>query len=487
MNYRIMKKMLLLFVLVMASLQAGAVTYSGTIPVMFINTANSAPIESKENYVDATYYIDAMNSTEFKSVGSVSDQQPLQIRGRGNYTWTGFDKKPYRLKLGAKTALLGMKKSKHFALLAHADDDLGFLRNTVGFELSRRLGLDYTPAQQPIEVVLNGDYIGLYMLTETIRVDSNRVDITEQADNETIAENITGGWLIEIDNYDDESQISFTEGNGEKIRLTYHSPEVLSEAQSQYLMNLGQSMDKAIYASDKNSTEWQNLIDIDALAKFYVVQEVMDNAESFHGSCYFTKDRGADTKVKFGPVWDFGNAYHRSTDKFIYNDSPFGQTWIGEIAKFPAFQNKVSQIWYEYTSKVNGDIDSFVNNFISYISSASVKNASRWPNYGNNDIQSSKNNFLNNLHNKVSWLRSQWGEGSVNTIENTKDVKMTITGRSISFSQPVNNIMICDITGKKVNFNQMDNAIEVYAPAGIYIVRYVFADKTKAEKIVIRQ
>ena len=169
-----------------------------------------------------------------------------------------------------------------------------------------------------MEVVLNGEYIGLYFLTETIRVDSDRVKITEQADNISDPEEITGGWLVEIDNYWDADQITINEGNGELIRLTYKSPEVLSDAQSDYLKNLATAADRAIYANDKSSTEWENIIDIDSLATFYLIQEIMDNAESFHGSCYFHKHRGADTKIIFGPVWDFGNSYHRSTDKFIH-------------------------------------------------------------------------------------------------------------------------------------------------------------------------
>ena len=302
------------------------------------------PITSKEYYLNGTYYLDNLGIEGYKSIGSANEPLTLKIKGRGNYTFTGFDKKPYRLKLDAKAALLGMKKSKHFALLAHADDNLGFLRNTMGFELSRRGGLDFTPEQRPVEVVLNGEYIGLYFLTETIRVDSDRVKITEQADNISDPEEITGGWLVEIDNYWDADQITINEGNGELIRLTYKSPEVLSDAQSDYLKNLATAADRAIYANDKSSTEWENIIDIDSLATFYLIQEIMDNAESFHGSCYFHKHRGADTKIIFGPVWDFGNSYHRSTDKFIHQDPPYGQTWIAEIAKFPRFQARVKQL-----------------------------------------------------------------------------------------------------------------------------------------------
>ena len=177
--------------------------YSETLPVMFINTENSQAITSKENYINATYYIETFGLDGYEAVGSKEEQLPLEIRGRGNYTWRDFDKKPYRIKLGSKAALLGMNKSKHFALLAHADDNLGFYRNTLGFEFSRLMGMPYTPAQEPVEVVLNGNYIGLYFLTETIRIDEDRVNIVEQEDYATDASEITGGWLVEIDNYDE--------------------------------------------------------------------------------------------------------------------------------------------------------------------------------------------------------------------------------------------------------------------------------------------
>ena len=214
---------------------ANDIGYSGTLPVMYINTDGGVEITSTEDYVNATYYLDNMGIEGIESIASPDSAFALQIRGRGNYTWRDFDKKPYRLKFDKKAAPLGMNKSKHFALLAHADDQMAFLRNTVGFELSRRLGLKYTPAQQPLEVVLNGKYIGLYFLTETIRVAKDRVNIVEQPDTATDATTITGGWLVEIDNYDETEQVRITEGNGEVIRFTYKTPEILSSQQERYL------------------------------------------------------------------------------------------------------------------------------------------------------------------------------------------------------------------------------------------------------------
>lgn len=418
-------------------MQAWAVSPSGSLPVLHINTTGSVPIVSKEYYLNATYYIDALGLDGYKSVGSAEEPLTTQIKGRGNWTWTGFDKKPYRLKLDSKQPLLGMKKSKHFGLLAQADDDMGFLRNTVGFELSKRLGLAWTPEQRPVEVVLNGDYIGLYFLTELIRVDSDRVDVVEQADGETAPESITGGWLVEIDNYDDPAQIKIKEnkGSGEVMRFTYKTPEVLSDEQEKYLINLVTKVDEAIYAADKSSTKWLSLIDIDELAKFYIVQELTDNGESFHGSCYWYKERGADTKLKFGPVWDFGCSFRRECDRFIYDQPPFHQHWIGEIAKFPAFQDAVKAQWELFKSGY-ASLDDFIDDFVAQISDAAKTNYQRWPKYGNADMNIAKNNYLNMLHAKAEWLNSQWS-GSADPLPSEFRLYMVGASSVLGSWQPV--------------------------------------------------
>ncbi len=113
--------------------------------------------------------------------------------------------------MGAKQKLLGLTKSKHFALLAHADDNQGYLRNFVGFNLGMRIGLPWTPWMQPCEVIINGDYRGLYFLTESIRVDGDRVNIEELDDNVSDPALISGGYIVELDNYDEENQIRMDE------------------------------------------------------------------------------------------------------------------------------------------------------------------------------------------------------------------------------------------------------------------------------------
>lgn len=465
--------------------------YSGTLPVMYINTENKAAITSTDTYINAQYWIDNMGNEEFNSIGSDTTLLSLQIRGRGNYTWTGFNKKPYRIKLTEKASLLGLNKSKHFALLAHADDNLAFLRNTVGFELSRRLGLKFTPAQQPIEIVLNGDYIGLYFLTETIRVAKNRVNITEQPDNISHPDSITGGWLIEIDNYDEEQQLRITEGNGEIIRFTFQSPELLSTEQKTYLNNQLTAINNAIYNSDKNSTYWESLVDIDSLARFYIVQEIMDNAESFHGSCYLHKDIG-NSKWIFGPVWDFGNSYHRTWQEFIYQNPPFGQTWIGEIAKFPRFQQKVIEIWKSFKGNNYNTLDIFINEYCNKIATAAQYDAMRWPDYGNYDIVSRQNDFNSYLTNRVEWLVNQWGEGEagINEAITTSDISIysfSAGNITVSSDQTISGIIVSDIIGKTVlKTTPNSNICNIKLDKGVYIISAKTDSACKQSKIIIK-
>lgn len=381
---------------------------SGTLPVLVINTENNQPVESKEYYLNATYYLDNMGDESVDPIGSPQDLQEVQIKGRGNYTWIGFDKKPYKLKFPKKTAILGMNKSKHFALLAHADDNMGFMRNITGFELSRRLGLEWTPAEKPVEIYLNNDYLGLYFLTETIRIENTRVNITEQEDNSTA--DVDGGWLVEIDNYDTDPHIDVMEQGEFPIYFTYKSPEVLSDAQRDYLAGQLEGMNRAIYNPDKNSDEWLEYIDLESAVRYYIVQEILDDCESYHGSCYIYKDRGEGSKWHFGPVWDFGNSFGRGVKKeFIWQNPTFHQTWIGEIYKYPAFRNRVIEVWKEFCETGYAGLETYLSEYAAGMEDAAKSNYLRWEKYGNDNVKAKTIEMIQMLRKSVRWLGEQWG------------------------------------------------------------------------------
>lgn len=367
---------------------AGGVTPTPTVPEMVLWTENNAEIVSKEKYIKASFYIVPNSKGEY---GLGSDLSPVatEIRGRGNFTWVGFKKKPYKLKLAKKTELMGMDKNKHFALLAHADDNTGFLRNTIGFALSRFFGMAWTPEQRPVQLNLNGQYDGLYFLTQTIRVDKTRVDIVEQPDSATASDEITGGWLIEIDNYDTDPHITVLEGGGSNypIWFTYKTPEILSPEQTAFLTDQMGTLNRLIYAEDKSdATALESMLDLDAFARFYLVQEITDNVESFHGSCYLYRNRGAGEKWKFGPVWDFGSAFQRNKNgQRIWQGATYHQVWVRELLEFPAVQAKVKEVWLEALAKGFDGLFEEIDKFEDSIRYAMEPDRERWPDYGARD------------------------------------------------------------------------------------------------------
>lgn len=445
--------------------------WSGTLPVMFISTENNVPITSKDTYLQASYYLDPMEVEGVEAVGSADEQQNMQIRGRGNYTWVGFDKKPYRIKLEKKTALMGMEKSKHFALLAHADDSAAGLRNALGFAASEELGMPWTPATAPLEVVLNGDYIGLYWLTETVRVDKDRVDVVEQADN--AVDDVDGGWLVEIDNYNSDPHVTVKSFEGNKIWFTYKSPEILSKEQESYLQTAMQSIDDAL--ASKNEPTVSSLVDFDILARYFIANQIMLDMESFHGSCYLNRQRGVSEKWKFGPVWDFGNAFAASrADKprFIFDHPDFSQVWIGAFYAMPSFVDAVKKVWKSFLSEGPDALEKSLQQRAGQIAAAAISDGKRWPQYSHSDIASQSAKLKSYLEGSIEWLKKQWGSeaGTEPVIADQCNIRVE-GSRLIIESGSDHRIPLTRLDGTTIMLNLKPGTNIFNLPPGFYVVQ----------------
>ena len=411
----------------------GSATISGTLPVVYLNTTNGVAITSKEEYITGSLYIDPL-TTSYKALGSAAQPISGQFKGRGNWTWNGFDKKPYRIKFDKKQAVLGMPSNKHWCLMAGADDNLGYLKNLIGYKLSEALGLKWTPKYVPVELVMNGEYYGLYFLTEQVRVGANRVNVTEQDDYAT--DSVSGGWLVEIDNYYEEGNVTVWEGNGQQVWITMKSPEILSSQQRSYIESQLNGLNDAIWG-DSEAEVWKRL-DLDEAVKYYLVQELMEDCESYHGSCYLYKDRernGQSEKWFFGPVWDFGNAYNRGGETWIYDNPTWPQYWIGQLASWPEFQAKLREVWWVFYHEHQNDIRTQIDDLTALLAQAAKNDAARWNgtlNYCDNSNMTAKRNvFLNKFNWRTNWLYSRWGEGVQPIDESVKNERLELRGRKI--------------------------------------------------------
>ena len=415
---------------------------SGTLPVLYINvytdeshtTLNNEIISTNlahKNYFSfADYWLD-MNGCAWleeeggKSIGTEGEPLPLEIKARGNWTRIGFAKKPFKIKLGKKQKMLGMSNSKHFALLAHADDNYGYLRNFTGFNLGRRIGLPWTPWQQPVELIINGNYRGLYFLTESIRVGDDRVSISELDDNVSDPTLVSGGYIVELDNYDEDNQIQMEEkiaaGSGishaDRLRVTFDTPEEYSDIQRLFITDQFSAINDAIGA---NSDDTWKYIDLDDAARYYLVEEIVSHSEAYHGSTYLFRDRGEGYKWHFSPLWDFGNAFNGPTDDFFYFHAPYGSTWIPSLRVNGMFNEKVSKTWMWFMSNCYEGIEDDIAVYAGRIAAAAKADRRRWRNEpkpdggasvaDNSDMEGRKNAVLSHMHDKLSFLRSRLGD-----------------------------------------------------------------------------
>ena len=375
------------------------VSVSGTLPVMYVETENRKPVVSKDEYLNANYWLDPMGAEGIEAIGTDSEPLPMQIRGRGHSSWKGL-KKPYKIKLGKKTSIMGMPKNKHWALLKPTE-------NTVaGLQLGHIMNMAWTPSFRPVEVVLNGDYIGLYFLTETIRIDENRVNIYEQQDGETNPDLIKGGWLVEVDNYHDECQITIPENNRWNLTLRYHSPEDLSNAQLQWLTDEFKSINAAIYSADKTSDVWEDYIDVESMARFFILQEVMDNPDGFHGSFYLHKDLTDNAKWIAGPIWDLVCYNREKTDYTFRMKVHYGfiPHWIGEIIQYDSFCKAVERVWREVYPTRLSEIYNQIDEIVLPLESAWANDCERWNDDPTQTAPLRADRIKNALRRNIEWF-----------------------------------------------------------------------------------
>ncbi len=477
---------------------------SGTLPILYINVydeygnLNNEIISmnlSHKNYFTGEYWLD-LNGCEWmeaegaKSIGSKEQPLPLQIKARGNWTRIGFAKKPFKLKLDKKQSMLGLTKSKHFAILAHADDMFGYMRNFTGFNLGRRMELPWTPDMQPVEVVINGDYRGLYFLTESIRVQEERVNITELDDNVTDPSLVSGGYLVELDNYPEENQIRMEEkgqawGFKDELRITFDTPEVYSDLQRQFVTDQFTAMNDAI--GDNSDRLW-GYMDLDDAARYYIVEEIISHTEAYHGSTYLFRDRGEGQKWHFSPLWDCGNAFMGPSDHYFSDYGPFGNTWIASMRLNNKFMAKVKETWKWFMSNKFEGLYSDLDTYSEHLKAAAQADYDRWngkpyPDGGqgvidNRDMDGRKQAVKNHLAGKINWLKQQWGDFNGYFTEPERDTTPAapLPEYVISGLDSISDIDAED--GQVEIYNLQGFKVSTPQPGELYIIRKGQSSKT---------
>lgn len=244
----------------------------------------------------------------------------IGIEYRGNYSLS-LPQKPYSIELidnlgvAIDSSIFGMPAENDWLLLANYNDK-SFARNALPNETFESMG-NYGVRSHHVDVVLNGEYQGIYLFSEKIKRDSNRVDISKLDTLEILGQDVTGGYIIKVDYWDNtdswQSNFSPIGFPGLDIHYVYYypKPDVIVLEQQTYIQNFMDEFETALYAAnfDDPNFGYRRYISVPTFIDYLIINELARNVDGYKKSRFLYKDKdhadGTYRKLKAGPVWDF--------------------------------------------------------------------------------------------------------------------------------------------------------------------------------------
>lgn len=349
---------------------ASSIDTEHDLPVLILDAyGNGKP---DREYKDAAFILlePKNNKVSLLQNPTITTRAGFHIRGQSS---ANFEKTPYRLELrdneddDAKYPMLGMPGDGDWAILSPYPDK-SLIRNALAYELGKDMGLD-TPRYAHVEVYINfdnqplsaDDYQGVYLLTETLEIDKDRLNIKKLKEDDLTEPNISGGYLMQFNMMAAEEPL--IRGNGWSD-LELKEPDDLLPEQLSWITNYIQKVHDSIHSANPSDpqTGYPAYIDVDSFVDFIIHTELGKQPDSYIRSAHMYKDR--DQKLKAGPLWDYDLAYDSYTGMFgmpssniegwqYQSTAPMmpgmGTTtdWYYKLMQDPNFRSKVKTRWQE--------------------------------------------------------------------------------------------------------------------------------------------
>ena len=351
------------------------------LPIVKIKTNQVVgPAMDKSSYVEGS--LEIIGDGNFEGL----EETNMKIKGRGNSTWwictdasagAVVGKCPYQVKFGDKTSVLGMPEDKKWVLLAEKSDK-SMIRNKIARYIGELSDLEYTPNAEYVELFINEDYQGTYLIGQKVEESSNRVDIGDD------------GYLIEIDtdanNRIDSDDIIFKPTIWSSIHtdgvFNIKDPDIDYGSDEFHLIeNYINEFESVLYSNNFNSpgSGYESYIDVDSLIDWFLINEIAKTVDArWYSSIYFSYIPGE--KIKMGPIWDFDLSY----GNLNYSDAQYTSefyikqnNWIDKLYQDEVFVEKVKIRYSYYHSKLD-DIKNKIDEFAKYIDKSQKANFERW-------------------------------------------------------------------------------------------------------------
>lgn len=371
-----------------------------------------------------------------------------QIKGRGNSTWKEV-KKPYQIKTEIKTDLLetgnSENASKTWVLLANYLDP-SLLNNSFALNLGKEMGMKTNIENTYVDLYYDGEYRGSYLLSEKVEVGSGRVDIESLEDKNTAAnesiviedlpintdttasgafytycdgmtspEDITGGYLIEMDYKDraEEEICYFRTSRGQYVVVK--SPEYASKEEMDYIASLYQEYEDAVYNGGINPVTgkaYSDYVDAESIACYYIVNELSKSRDFFGSSAYLYKNAGED-RMYMGPLWDYDLGFGKSRYENNEEEPVQGMSVYREEMGIKLFQIKdfkmlindlYSSKFYPYLTEYFKDAESGNYSVKEYVSVSAKYNALMW--HSDKDWETEAGKFESFITQRAEYLKT---------------------------------------------------------------------------------
>ncbi|MFL9845724.1 CotH kinase family protein [Flavobacterium rhizosphaerae] len=392
--------------------------------------------DGSTNYVadqDNDAYLDYDGRIKIEIRGSTSQDLPKK-----QYGWTTYEDDTQTKQ---NVSILGMPKENDWILNGLAFDP-SLMRDYISYNLSRQIGY-YTSRTQYCEVIINGEYKGLYILQEKLKDDSNRINIEEIDEDASTGMSLTGGYITKADKTTGGDPVAWSMDSYEGWTDFIHEvpkPEDVTPQQDNYIHQV--FTDLATTANSNNinlATGYPSIIDIPTFVDFMVMNELGSNADGYQISTFFHKDIGG--KLRAGPIWDFNLTF--GNDLFIYgfdrshtdvwqfsNGDNEGPKFWTDLFNNPEFKCYFSRRWNALTAEGQplnyNSIDAYIDEIVAQISDAAVREQQTWgtvPNWSNEiaDLKSW-------IAQRINWITAN--AGSYSACENPELPSLVITGIS---------------------------------------------------------
>lgn len=378
---------------------------SSNLPIVTIDT-QGADIEDEPKIDGSMGIIYDTNG----GINSVNDpfnhyNGNIGIETRGNST-QGFDKKTYSLELRSASNedtsvnLFGMGGEEDWILHAMVIDK-SQVRIPMSFYLAQRMG-HYASEWKYVELILNGDYRGIYILVEKIKRDDDRVDIAKLDADDLAGDSLTGGYILRIDWLDNpqgfSSNYNSQGGNPMFYQWYYPKADKIKPQQASYIESWMDTFEEAVFSSDYTNSSgirYTDYIDVNSFTDFLLINEFSKNSDGYKLSSYVHKEKDSKGgKLVAGPIWDFDQTYGVSTvcSNHIYTGWTYLQNqndcedlesmpmWWQAMMQDPSFQNRLKCRWTDFRQSFM-DTDSLMNWIIAdttFLSDAIARNFEKW-------------------------------------------------------------------------------------------------------------